>query len=67
MLLRQVGKIMDRRSSGDFLGNLPHDRRGNRLRHERQRGRADRACEGVLRPGACDERESLCLLRVRDP
>ena len=39
LLLREVGKIVDRRSGGHRVGNLPHHRRKHRLRRWQRRAR----------------------------
>ena len=53
LLLRQVGKILDRRSGRDFLGDVPDDGRKHRLRRRSRRaGSANSTREIVLRAGA---------------
>jgi hypothetical protein len=51
LLLREVGKGMDRGSGRDLVGNLPHHRREHRLRRWQRRAAGTRgACKGMLRP-----------------
>ena len=42
LLLRQVGKVLDRRSGRHFVGNLSHDGRKHRLRRRHWRARCAR-------------------------
>ena len=52
LLLRAIGKILDRRPGGNFLGDIFHHRRKHALRRRRREGRSRRPRQGLLRTGS---------------